>query len=256
MGLDKISARMLKETASSITPMITKIFNMSLSTGTLPDNWKSSLIVPVPKSGDSSNPGNYRPISLLPILSKLLEKHVCDLLCERLHISDQQWGFQACKSMTNAILSATNEWLLHLEVGLEVQAVFFDLQKAFDSVPHCLLIDKLHQLEIPDHLIRWMTSYLYNRVQQVGVMGELSSPTRVISGVPQGSVLGPLLFLIYIDGLSGIQLSGGSIILFADDLLLHRKITCFEDFALLQSDIDELCTWLFSHKLMLNCTEM
>ena len=82
MGLDKISARMLKETVSSITPMITAIFNMSLSTGTCPDSWKSSLIVPIPKSGDSSNPGNYRPISLLPIVSKLLEKHICDLLCK------------------------------------------------------------------------------------------------------------------------------------------------------------------------------
>ena len=83
-------------------------------------------------------------------------------------------------------------------------------------------------------------------------MGELSSPTSVISGVPQGSVLGRLLFLIYIDGLSGIQLSGGSVVLFADDLLLYRKITCLEDFAFLQSDIDELCAWLCSHKLTLN----
>ena len=102
------------------------------------------------------------------------------------------------------------------------------------------------------HLISWISSYLHNRVQQVGVMGELSSLTSVTSGVPQGSVLGPLLFLIYIDGLSGIQLSEGSIVVFADDRLLHGKITCFEDFVFLQSDIDELCTWLSAHKLMLN----
>ena len=100
--------------------MIIVIFNMSLSTGTCPDSWMSSLIVPVPKSGDSSNPGNYRPISLLPTVSKLLEKHICDLLCEHLDISDQQWGFQACKSTPNAILSATNEWFFHLENGAEV----------------------------------------------------------------------------------------------------------------------------------------
>ena len=100
--------------------------------------------------------------------------------------------------------------------------------------------------------LRWISSYLYNRVQQVGVLKELSSPTAIISGVPQGSVLGHLLFLIYIDGLSGIQLFGGSIVLFADDLLLHHLITCFEDFQHLQNDIDELFNWLLSHKLSLN----
>ena len=103
-------------------------------------------------------------------------------------------------------------------------------QKAFDSVPHCILIDKLYQLEIPSHLIRSISNYLHNLVQQVGVLGELSSPTVVISGVPRGSVLGLLLFLIYIEGLSGIQLSSGSIVLFADDLLLHQLITLLKIF--------------------------
>ena len=134
--------------------MIVAILNMSLSTGTFPDSWKSSLVVPVPKSGDSSNPGNYRPISLLPIVSKLLEKHVCDLLHDQLVITDQQWGFQACKSTTNATLSATNEWFIHLDNREEVQAVFFGFQRAFDSVPHRSLINKLYQLKIDIHLIR------------------------------------------------------------------------------------------------------
>ena len=148
MGLDKISARMLKETVSSInytndhcSLTLHVTFNRYLS-------WQLEVLSQhIPKSGDSSNPGNYRLISLLLIVSKLLEKHICDLLCEHLDISDQQWGFQACKSTTNAILSATNEWFIHLENGAEVQAVFFDFQKSFNSVPHCLLIDKLHQLE-------------------------------------------------------------------------------------------------------------
>ena len=88
----------------------------------LPDSWKFSLIVPIPKSGDPSNPNNYRPIFLLPIVSKLLEKHMCDLLYV---ISEQQWRFQAGKSTTNAILSATDQWFIHLENGYKVQAVFF-----------------------------------------------------------------------------------------------------------------------------------
>ena len=239
------SSTKLKKAAAGKKPRPFCFLDETLSTGTLPDNWKSSLIVPVPKTGDPTNPDNYRPISLLPVLSKLLKKHICDLLYEQFNISDQQWGFQSGKS-------ATSEWFIHLERGLEVQAVFFDLQKVFDSVPHRLLIEKLHHLEVPSHLIRWISSYLHNRVQQIGVLGELSPPTSVVSGVPQGSVLGPLLFLIYIDGLSGIQLSGGSIVLFADNLLLHRVITCIDDLDCIQNDIDELCNWLSSYKLTLN----
>ena len=117
-------------------------------------------------------------------------------------------------------------------------------------MPHRLLIEKLHHLEVPSYLIRWISSYLHNRVQQVGVVGELSPPTSVVSGVPQRSVLGLLLFLTYIDGLSGIQLSsGGSIV---HDLLLHRVITCIDDIDCIQNDTDELCNWLSSYKLTLN----
>ena len=109
MGPGKYSARMLKETASSIAPMITAIFNMSLSTGVFPDSWKSSLIVFLPKSGDLSNPSNYGPVSLLTIVSKLLEMHVCDLLYDYFNIPEQQWGFHVGESTTNHILSATIE---------------------------------------------------------------------------------------------------------------------------------------------------
>ena len=126
-----------------------RIFNYTndhcklLSTGTFPDSWKSSLIVLVPKSGDSSNPSSYRPTSLLPIvltfdevLHKVSYHHLKNTSVNTL-------TFQGCKSTTNAILSATNEWFIHLENGPETHAVFFDL-KAFNSIPHCLLTDKLH----------------------------------------------------------------------------------------------------------------
>lgn len=251
-GPDGISARMLKETAISITSMITTIFNMSISTGVLPAQWKKSLVVPIPKSGDSSNPANYRPISLLSIVSKLLERHICDLLLDHFEVSPQQWGFQEGKSTTNAILSAVSDWYIQLENGFEVLAVFFDLQKAFDSVPHSLLLQKLYVLGIPCHLIRWIANYLYDRSQQVAVDGELSPYTSVVSGVPQGSVLGPILFLIYIDGLCGIHLSSGNTVLFADDLLLHNRISQLSDFIALQKDVDELCNWLNNYSLTLN----
>ena len=116
----------------------------------------------MPKSGDPSNPSNYRPVFLLPVVSKFLERHVCDLVYDHFNISEQQWGFQVGKPTINAILSATNEWFIYLENGSEVQAIFFNLQKAFDSVPHCHLIEKLLQLEVPGHLIRCISSYLHN----------------------------------------------------------------------------------------------
>ena len=146
-----------------------------------------------------------------------------------------------------------HEWHLNLEGGAKIQAVFFDLQKAFDSVPHRLLLQKLIQLDVHPHIVAWISSYLYNCSQIVGVEGAKSS-SQHLSGVPQGSVLGPLLFLIYVDGLDGIQLSGGS--LFADDLLLHKTIYCVQDYLDLQADADAdvnaLAKWLVNHKLTLN----
>ena len=156
------------------------------------------------------------------------------------------------RSTTGAILSAMRDWHEHLDKGADVQAIFFDLQKAFDSVPHGPLIDKLISLNVPTVLVSWISSYLYNRKQQVGVCGVNSDPVNVTSGVPQGSVLGPLLFLIYIDGLTSIPLNGGSLVIFADDLLLHKVIYCADDFLALQEDVDSLANWITVHHLTLN----
>ena len=184
----------LKYTAESITPIIIALFNQSISMGIVPDQWKISLVVPIHKQGERADPSNYRPISLLPIISKVLEQHIASKLRSILSISDQQWGFTPGRSTTGAILSAMHDWHEHLDKGADVQSIFFDLQKAFDSVPHGPLIDKLISLNVPTALVSWISSYLYNRKQQVGVCGVNSDPVNVISGVPQGSVLGPLLF--------------------------------------------------------------
>ena len=253
-GPDGISARMLKAVAPSIAPSITELFNLSIKSACFPTMWKMANIVPVPKSNNHSSPPNYRPISLLPILSKLLEHHMHFLLTEHLSshhpISSDQWGFQSGKSTVSALLTSTHKWFQQLEAGREVCAVFFDLRKAFDTVPHRALLEKLKQLNLNPVLTRWICSYLMGRRQKVVVDGESSGTTSVDSGVPQGSVLGPLLFLIYIDGIANTNLSPGSeISLYADDMMLFKVIKSNADYADLQNDIDGLNNWVTANYL-------
>ena len=216
---------MLKSTTTCIAPAITTLFNMSLTQGRLPAEWKLARIMPIPKSQEKSDPANYRPISLLSILSKLLEKHVHSYLLDYLHscspLSTNQWGFSRGKSTTSALLAATYAWHQALDAGNDVCCVFLDLSKAFDKVPHVPLLHKLADIGINPHVLNWLQDYLCQRSQYVVVNGECSTTSNVSSGVPQGSVLGPLLFIIYMDGISKIPLHEGSHLLYADDILLY-----------------------------------
>ena len=150
-------------------------------------------------------------------------------------------------------LSTLEHWLSTLEHGHELCAVFFDYRKAFDSVPHRPLLEKLESLDFDVHILHWVTDYLTNRSQKVVVNGQSSSSAPVISGVPQGSVLGPLLFLIYINDLAKINLKDGAkLTLYADDVLLFRTINSSDDFAALQQDIDKVASWSCTNSLALN----
>ena len=134
--------------------------------------------------------------------------------------------------------------------------MFFDLKKAFDSVPHRALLDKLKSLQLNDHILKWVCDYLKDRKQRVVVNGEISETLPVISGVPQGSVIGPLLFLIYIDDVLRVPLSEGSrLTVYADDMLLYKPISCQEDFAALQNDIDKLEFWTTTNQLQFNTSK-
>ena len=216
------------------------------------------MIAPIPKAAaKSSDPGNYRPISLTCILCKLLEKHILyglmyEYLSNHQELSDSQWGFRSGRSTVTALLSVTQEWLSALECGQELRAVFFDYQKAFDSVPHLPLLEKLESIDF-NHIRCWVTDYLTNRTQKVVVNGQSSLSAPVISGVPQGSVVGPLLFLIYINDLTKINLSDGAkLTLYADDILLFRTINSPNDFFALQEDIDKVGSWSCTNFLTLN----
>ena len=238
-GPDLMSERMLKHTATSISLAVTRLFNMSLSLGRLLSEWKSALVVPIPKSQHKSDPSNYRPISLLPILRKLLEKHIHAYLMDRINtsspLSGEQWRFLKGKSRIGALLIAIHDWHQALEIGIDIYAVFLDLSKAFDKVPHIPLLSKLAGLNIPKPLLNWFYEYLCQRLQQVIVNGESSISSHVISGVPQDSVLGPLLFLIYINEITQIPLNNGTLLLlYADDILLYCRINNDSDYHFLQ----------------------
>ena len=259
-GPDGISAKMLKETARSIAPSVTKLFNLSLRTGCFPTDWKTSHVVPIPKSDQHSSPSNYRPISLLSILSKVLERHVHHLVTEHLSLghslSQDQWGFRANRSTTLALLRVTNDWLQSLDARVEVCATFFDFRKAFDTVPHRTLISKLKTLYLHPAIIRWICNYLTGRYQRVVVDGATSQSLPVISGVPQGSVIGPLLFLIYIDSVSHLELSQGTkMVLYADDMLIYKDIQSCDNYRDLQNDIDQIYNWSVENSLSFNATK-
>ena len=170
------------------------------------------------------------------MVSKLLEKHIYALLLQHLIenslLSESQWGFTSGKSTVTALLSTFYNILQLLESGYDVSLIFFDLKKAFDSVPHLPLLNKLKEIGVNQHILQWITSYLYERKQNVVVDGASSVPVPVLSGVPQGSVLGPLLFLTYINQVTALNLSEGTHM--ADDILLFKPITCTEDYASLQ----------------------
>ena len=142
-------------------------FNVLIRTGCFPVLRKIFNIIAIPKSGDSSDPRNYRPISLLSILSKVLERHIIllisDYLNEQKMISDYQWGFIRDRSTTTALLSLTQEWYMHMENGYEVCAIFMDLQKAFNSIPHQDLLHVVKNTGLHLILIKWACSYLSNR---------------------------------------------------------------------------------------------
>ncbi len=173
---DEVSGRMLKVSAHTIAPSLTRLLNLSLTTGKLPNEWKSSNIFPVPKSCDKSFPAGFRPISLLCIISKLLGKHVYEIMlhhaCNHSLIPQNQWGFLARRSTETALIKVTSDWLQDLEMGSAVCVIFLDLSKAFDSVPiRCYSPDCNMIMGFNEHLLFWLHNYLYQQRQRVTITG-------------------------------------------------------------------------------------
>ena len=192
---------------------------MSFSQGVVPKEWKCEQVIPVYKSGGKSDPNNYSPISLLPIISKIMESIVNDQLRKHLFglslITSNQYGFRPGHSTLDLLTSTTQIWANALDKGQEPKVVALDISRAFDSVWHNGLLSKLMSCGIGGRLYRWLRSFLQNRSIKVVVNGSVSSAGCINAGVPQGSILGPTLFLVFINDLSENITS--DVDMFADD---------------------------------------
>lgn len=256
-GIDGINSKFLKSTATYSSLILSEIFSQSLQCCTLPNDWKVGKVVPLHKSGTAHSPLNYRPISLTSVPCKLLEhiiySHLVAFLESNSFFTNCQHGFRKFFSCETQLVSFTNDLMVAIDAGLIVDCIFLDFAKAFDSVSHDLLLLKLSKLNIDPNILGWIKCFLSNRSQYVSVNGHDSSTTPVTSGVPQGSVLGPLLFLVYINDLPSQIVS--SIKLFADDCVLYRVITSAQECAILQSDLDVVSSWCAESLMKLNVTK-
>ena len=200
-GVDGIPPKLLKEIEQISTPLA-KVFNLSLEEGIVPSEWKEANITLLFKKGSRNKPENYRPVSLTSVVCKLLETlirdHMLEFLVKHKLINTSQHGFLKARSCLTNLLCFLEEITKWVDDGSPVDVVYLDFQKAFDKVPHQRLLLKLKAHGIGNDVINWIEKWLTHRRQRVIVDGEISNWKSVLSGVPQGSVLGPILFLIYI----------------------------------------------------------
>ena len=253
-GPDAIPARFLKETAKEIAPILQIIYQKSIDTGIIPSTWKCANIAPIFKKGDRSVAANYRPVSLTCICSKIMEHVVVSNINKHLEknniLAECQHGFRSKRSCETQLLTFTNEILENLHNGLQTDLIIMDFSKAFDKVPHKRLQHKLSYYGIRENNLQWISNFLSNRTQRVVIDGAYSESADVTSGVPQGTVLGPILFLLFINDLPD-NLSS-PVRLFADDCVLYRTVKSESDEKILQNDLNILTQWEQSWQMEFN----
>ncbi len=244
-GPDNIPGRILKECAQELAPAMRVLFQRSIDTGELPDDWLRANITPVFKKGHRYLAANYRPVSLTCICSKILEHIVVKQILTHFDshniLVDCQHGFRSKRSCETQLTTFIQELYQSMHQGTRTDVAIMDFSKAFDKVPHQRLLLKLDHYGVRDQTLLWVKNFLGNRQQRVLVDGASSAWASVRSGVPQGTVLGPLLFLAYINDLPNYPES--KIRLFADDCVLYRQINSIQDTVILQHDLDRLADW-------------
>ena len=254
-GPDHIAPCILKSCALELAPSLTHMINKSFSVGLLPDEWKHADITPLHKKGSKSSRENYRPISLTSIACKIGEKIVFDRMIKFWReidlINNNQFGFLRGRSTATQLLSTFNDWAKSRNLSTPTDVIFLDLAKAFDSVPHERLLLKLKSNGIDGSLLNWLRHFLVGRKQRVVVRGSCSDWSCVTSGTPQGTILGPLLFLLYINDIT--ECISSTVKLYADDTKIYREIIDpIIDCQILQDDLNNLSEWARKWQLRFN----
>ena len=244
-GPDGFSPRVLKPLAAMIAKPLSIICRESIRTGKVPKDWKIQWITVIYKQGCKALAENYRPVSLTSILSKIQEKlvrkHIMDHMIRNNLFSKRQYGFLGGRSTILQLLCAIDNWTTALEEGKTVDCIYADFKKAFDKVPHRRLMAKVRAYGIKDNICNWIEDFLKDRQQRVSVNGSVSSWEKIISGIPQGTVLGPLLFVIFINDLP--EDIDSLIFLFADDSKIWKEIKDNMDREILQKDLQKMKEW-------------
>ena len=250
-GPDDLHPKVLKECSAQIKYPLHLIFTESLNKGEVPCDWKKANVSAVYKKGNKHSPLNYRPISLTSVVCKIFESIIRDQIMEHLLVNNllnaNQHGFVPKRSCMTQQIEVLEKWTKEYDLGRCVDVAFMDIKKAYDTVPHKRLVLKLKSFGFESKLLNWIDAFLSNRLQRVVINSEFSQWAKVKSGVPQGSVLGPVLFLCYINDLpDGVK---SELRLFADDTKLFSTINNITDCLDLQNDLDALCEWSTKWKL-------
>ena len=254
-GPDGIHTRILREVSAEISQPLAHLYSRSLRSGEVPQEWKDGHITPIFKQkGSRNDPSNYRPVQLTAVISKDMESHIRDEIMKHLTsnklISKQQHGFVDGKTCSTNLVTCIDHWTKILDSGGTLDAIYLDLMKAFDKVPHRRLLKKLRAYGIRGEVLQWIKEFLKHRRQRVVLNGSKSTWSSVTSGIPQGSVLGPTLFLVFINDLPDVVRA--LIQIFADDSKMYLEISTPNDSESLQTDLGKMESWTHTWQLKFN----